>query len=133
MSKYDINLNTSHFDSILDDLDNLKIRVDELINSHKLLNDKLNAKQLIIKELEAKLSPKKENIFVVCENFQTFRHQGFSKAHTDNKEYHYVHGVETLKGISNPTILFIDNWIKRGDIHDIILQAMIQQAKIAQK
>jgi len=127
------NVNPSEFDSILDEFDNLKTKIDDLINHYKLLRDRIAAKDTIIKNLESKLSPKKENIFVVCENFQTFRHQGFSKARTDNKEYHYVHGVETLKGISNPTILFIDNWIKRGDIHDIILQAMIQQAKIAQK
>jgi hypothetical protein len=125
MSKYDINLNTSHFDSILGDLDKLKTRVDELINSHKLLNDKLNAKQLIIKELEAKLSPKKEIIFVVCENIGVFNLRGFNQSIRDDIEYRYVHGVETLKGISNPSILFVDDWMNRTDIFDIINQVRI--------
>ena len=116
------NVNPSEFDSILDEIDNLKTKVDDLINHYKLLRDRITAKDTIIKNLESKLPPKKEIVFVVCENIGVFNLKGFKQAPRDDIEYRYVHGVETLKGISNPSILFVDDWMNRTDIFDIINQ-----------
>jgi hypothetical protein len=115
------NVNPSEFDCILDEIDNLKTKVDDLINHYKLLRDKITANDTIIKNLEAKLPPKKEIVFVVCESYSAFKIHKFENS--DKKEYRYVHGVETLKGVSNPTMLFVGNWLFRKDIQDIIIQS----------
>lgn len=81
-----------------------------------------------IMELEAQLLKTRNLRFVVCGNYEEFR-EFRSYQRISNIEYVHVSGAETLKGTSNPAVIFHGSWMDHPSIIDIITQIKIATRK----
>ena len=69
------------------------------------------------KKIESLQKPPKKKVFVVCENEKEFAYYGRLE---NNINYVYLEHPEQLRGIHNPEVIYIGNWIKRRNIIDLI-------------
>jgi hypothetical protein len=106
------NVNPSEFDCILDEIDNLKTKVDDLINHYKLLRDKITAKDTIINLAEMRIIVKdsiigkyvsKENTYKgIVKNqeiqINDWKHQ-YDKLMIDNKKLKVKGKIGAIKSV----------------------------------
>jgi hypothetical protein len=67
----------------------------------------------------------KQRVWVICGNSSEYHNYVRSKPLNEDKKYHYVGDVYTLRGYSNPHGVFVGSWKHRHDIIDIIDQLII--------
>lgn len=67
---------------------------------------------------------KEPPIFIVCMNHDEYRRLGYMNS-DKRSNYRFIYGANDLRGISNPKVEFVGNWLYRTDINDIIMQVKI--------
>lgn len=83
---------------------------------HKMLDLEMENIRLR-KKIESLQKPPKKKVFVVCENEEEFAYYGRLE---NNINYVYLEHPEQLRGIHNPEVIYIGNWIRRRNIIDLI-------------